>query len=215
MAGRIEHLPLAVAMNLLPLVGVVFAGWDVGMLLVLFWFETLVRGMANGVRHLFGIPLWHTDWRRDPRVGERLKVVANSLFVVLLYVCIVLGMSAALAELLAMVLLEELWRESSPIFWAWDHSAQLRHAVMIMAAGYLIESVIDLGKAYWRGDEWPSPFDDNDSFHKHYMIMHFSMIMSGLVAMITGTETAMVMMLMIIALKVWLDLKLARGHSLK
>lgn len=215
MAGRIQHFPLAVAMNLLPLVGVLFAGWDVGMLLVLFWFETLVRGLANAVRHLFGIPLWHTDWARDSRPGERVKVVANSLFVVLFYVCIVLGMSAALAGLLGMTLLEELWREPYPIFWAWDQSAQLRHAVLIMAAGYLIESVIDLGKAYWRGEARPMPFDDNDSFHKYYMIMHFSMIMGGFLALITGTETAMVMLLMLIALKVWLDLKLARGPSLE
>ena len=213
MALVLNGSPLPAVMNLLPIVGVLFAGWDVGMLLVLFWFETLIRGLANGLKHLFGIPLWHSDWRRDERSGERIKLIAAALFMVLFYVCVVLLMSYLLAGLMGMVILEELWGDPMPVLWAWDQSAQLRHAVLIMAIGYCAEAVFDLFRGYWRSEVWPVPMDDKDSFHKHYMIMHFGMIFGGAVALFTGTEGATGILLVIIALKLWMDLKHARGSG--
>jgi hypothetical protein len=49
MTGRVS-LPLLVAANLLPLVGVLFWDWDVFFILLLFWFENVIIGLFGIAR---------------------------------------------------------------------------------------------------------------------------------------------------------------------
>ena len=58
-AGRRRHLSLAllIAVNLLPLAGVLFYDWDIAALVVLYWSENLVLGFYTIARMLVVSPL--------------------------------------------------------------------------------------------------------------------------------------------------------------
>jgi hypothetical protein len=51
-----------IAANLVPIYGVVFLGWEVFPLLLLFWLENLIIGMYNVLKMMLAIPDNAANW---------------------------------------------------------------------------------------------------------------------------------------------------------
>lgn len=52
--------------NLAPLIGVMFYGWDVSQIILLYWFENVVVGIYNVAKMLFANASYQDSKRRNP-----------------------------------------------------------------------------------------------------------------------------------------------------
>ena len=206
---------IMIAANLLPLIGVLFWIWDVFLLLVLYWFETAIMGFWIIVAILI-----------DPyqTIGPTAKQTSRMFLVPFLIAHAGVFMAVHFMFLWALfssdwakavhgpadfvrviVIGSGLWIPLIALFVSRGVSTMLRLLNPDMLPVWLVPTPVHIAD--------PNPFSEQrllGGFYKRIIIMHLTLIFSGIVAGAIGSVAPLVLM---IAIKIGIELKLHVNES--
>lgn len=187
---------LLVLTNLIPVFGVIYLGWDVGTLLILYWLESLIIGALNVPKMLACRAPGDNVWIS---VGLNLFNVA---FFVIHY-----GMFTFVHGIFVYSMFADGQKpgdilQGGPLFWT--------------ALGLLFSHVVSmLNNFFWKQEYYARKVSEQMSRpYGRVIIMHVVIIFGGFLVMTFGSP--LLALLLLIALKVTIDL-IAHGwdHKLK
>ena len=206
---------IMIAANLLPLIGVLFWGWDVFLLLVLYWFETAIMGFWIIVATLV-----------DPHqtIGPTAKQTSRTFLVLFLTAHAGIFMGVHFMFLWALfsgdwanavrdpidfarviVIGSGLWIALIALFISRGVSTLLRLLNPDILPVWLAPKQVHIADA--------NPFSEQrllGGFYRRIIIMHLTLIFSGIVAGAVGSVVPLVLM---IAIKIAIELKLHFNES--
>jgi hypothetical protein len=195
---------LLVATNLLPLVGVLFLGWDIFIVLLLYWLENGIVGVLNVVK--MSLAVGPAEPGRPPLrnigIGRTLEKAAMVPFFVFHYgvFWVVHGVFVVVLTSIGGVL-----PGSGATSWLW---------VAIGAAGLLTSHVVSLRLNYVGRGEYRriSPGAQFMQPYPRMIVLHVTIVMGGI--FVIGMGQPLLLVALLVLLKTGLDLVLhLREHA--
>ena len=199
-----RHLSLAalVVVNLLPIGGVLFFGWDVGALMVLYWSENLVIGFYTIVRMLVVSPIGGIFSSAFFLVHFGGFCAVHGLFIVSLLFdqepSFGQGESWPLFLIFVQLLVEvvrDVMNMAPPEWWLGFAALYISHGISLVQNFFL------------RGERYRLTLSQLMSApYTRIVILHVTIIFGGFAIMALGQNV--LMLLMLVALKLVVDIKL-------
>jgi len=177
--------------NMIPMIGVLFFGWGVAIVLALYWLETVMIGVLNIPKMLMCSGGILSGW-----VG-----IAGTLFNVAFFTVHFGGFSAghwmALNQIMGVKNIF-LYFTQSPLFW-------------IAVASLIISHLFSFGYNFIRREEYAQRTSNQQMFmpYKRVVVMHLIVLFGGFLLMATNSPGLLLVVLVIIKLIIdaWLHLR--------
>jgi hypothetical protein len=184
-----------IAANLFPVYGVVFLGWEVFPLLMLFWLENIIIGGYNVLKMLLAAPGEAAGW------GEKLFVIP--------FFCVHYGMFAFGHGLFLFGVFGGYFREDMPfpadvaVVFQIIREAQVAWAVLALAVSHGLSFVLNyIGRGEYRqvraGQLMAQPY-------ARVVLLHVTIILGGFLLMVLQSPIAGLLLLLV--LKTVLDIR--------
>lgn len=180
--GSRASLYLLVAANLIPAVGVILAGWDVGDIMLLFWLESAIIALFNILKMLRisgPVAIFYSFF-----VGHFGVFMAVHLMFIFGLFIEKEGVSASIPEILA--IFKSMW---------------IAITALLISHGFSFKQNFIDKQEYLR-------LTIKDQMHKPYnriMIMHVTLIIGGF--LVLALDSCLLALMLLIALKVIVDMK--------
>lgn len=168
-----------VAVNLIPVIGVLMFGWNIAMIIVLYWLETVIIGIIN-------VPKM---WACEGSAGMKIFI---TIFFAFHFGMFSWGHYMFLGDMFKAGHIVGGLREGGPIVWA--------------AASLFISHLFSLFTNFFGNKEYVGRDANTQMFFPYgrIVVMHIFIIFGGAIALLLGSP--MVALLILIALKIVVDI---------
>jgi hypothetical protein len=201
--SRLGAFMLALLINAVPLVGVLYFGWSAINVPVLYWFENLLIGLCTLIR-LFAHRAWTRKrgyWRHSNRLGIQVDNKPAEMGLIGEYSIGTFGFTLAHGIFVGVIAL--LVHQNYPDQAMWQLSSkQLLHGVLSIAAFLGIELAVDLTRI--RGASFAAIRDYAQARMGRIVVLHLAIIF-GMVAM-AMSHSPMGILYVLIGIKTFADL---------